>query len=284
MNMRQEMDMHWKVEGVDEVKQEAVIKQKFNRIKMKMTTALGGFEYDSKSEAPPTGPAAMIAPLYKAMTEGEFEIVMTSRGEIKDVKIPQEVIDAFKNSPGAGQMGEMASPEGFKKMISQGALVLPENAPKEGEKWTTTITINNPQVGKQTVDTTYTFAGMKEIDGKTFAVIKPELKMEFGNAGAAEGAEAKDQPQQPGAPQFQMKIVKQESDGEVLFNVDEGRLHTSTLGQKATIDIKAGGQSVQQNIDQKIDVKVTPDTGEAAPESDSTEKSTEKDKEKAASK
>ncbi len=84
--MRQEMDMMWDVQGVNKETGEAVIKQKFDRVKMKMTTPYGGFEYDSKSDAAPTGLAAMIAPMYKAMTNGEFEITMTARGEVKDVK------------------------------------------------------------------------------------------------------------------------------------------------------------------------------------------------------
>ena len=61
--------MTWDVQGVDEKTGDAVIKQKFDAVKMKMTTPIGGFEYDSKSEAVPTGLAAMIAPMYKAMTQ-----------------------------------------------------------------------------------------------------------------------------------------------------------------------------------------------------------------------
>jgi len=140
-SMRQEMNMTWDVQGVDDKSGEAVIRQKFDRVKMKMSTPVGGFEYDSKSEEAPTGLGAMIAPMYKAMTEGEFEITMTSRGEVKDVKIPEQVITALKNSPNAAAMGDIASAEGFKKMISQGALVLPENAPKKGETWTTKVEI-----------------------------------------------------------------------------------------------------------------------------------------------
>ena len=124
--MRQEMNMTWDVQGVDEKTRRSRHRQKFDRVKMKMTTPVGGFEYDSKSETAPTGLGAMIAPMYKAMTQGEFEITMTARGEVKDVKIPEEVLAALKNSPGAAAMGDIASAEGFKKMISQGALVLPE--------------------------------------------------------------------------------------------------------------------------------------------------------------
>src|SRR4029079_19001199 len=111
---------------------------------------------------------AMIAPMYKAMTEGEFEITMTSRGEVKDVKIPEQVITALKNSPNAAEMGDIASADGFKQMISQGALVLPKDAPKKGDTWSTKVEINNPKVGKQTVETTYRYEGPKEIKGTMF--------------------------------------------------------------------------------------------------------------------
>jgi hypothetical protein len=254
-SMRQEMNMTWDVQGVDDKSGEAVIRQKFDRVKMKMSTPVGGFEYDSKSEEAPTGLGAMIAPMYKAMTEGEFEITMTSRGEVKDVKIPEQVLTALKNSPNAAAMGDIASADGFKKMISQGALVLPEKPPKKGETWTTKVEMKNPAVGKQTVETTYRYDGTKDIKGTKFAVIKPQLKMEFENQAAAKAGE----PQQPAAQQnMQMKIKDQNSDGEVLFNIAAGRLQSTSLKQNVTIEASVNGQPIQQKIDQKIDVTVTP--------------------------
>jgi hypothetical protein len=198
----------------------------------------------------------MIAPMYKAMTEGEFEITMTSRGEVKNVKIPDQVLTALKNSPNAAAMGDIASAEGFKKMISQGALVLPKDAPKHGETWTTKVEMKNPAVGKQTVETTYRYEGTKDVKGTKFAVIKPQLKMEFDNQppAAKEG-----QPQQPAAQQnMQMKIKDQTSDGEVLFNIAAGRLQSTSLKQNVSIEASVNGQPIQQKIDQKIDVTVTP--------------------------
>ena len=252
--MRQEMDMTWDVQDVNE-QGDAVIRQTFDRVQMKMTTPAGGFAYDSQSEEAPTGLAAMLAPMYKAMTEAEFIITMSDRGEVKDVQIPEEVVTALKNSPAAAAMGDMATSDGFKKMISQGALVLPEQAPQKDQSWSTKVEMNNPMVGKQTVETTYRYEGTKVIDGTTYAVIRPQLIMEFGA-----------NPQ----PTVQMKIAEQGSNGEVLFNVEEGRLHTSTLNQNVTLDIVAGGQSMKQKIDQKIDVKVSP-AGEAESEAKSTE-------------
>src|SRR5712671_3502219 len=218
---------------------------------MKMSTPVGGFDYDSKSEEAPSGLGAMIAPMYKAMTEGVFEITMTSRGEVKDVKIPEQVITALKNAPNAAAMGDIASADGFKTMISQGALVLPEKLPKKGDTWATKVDMKNPAFGKQTVETTYRYDGTKETKGTKFAVIKPQLKMEFENQAAAKEG----QPQQPAAQQNVMKIKEQTSDGEVLFNIPAGRLHSTSLKQNVTIEANA---NVNMKIDQKIDVTVTP--------------------------
>ena len=59
-----------------------------------------------------------------------------------------------------------------------------------------------------------------------------------------------------------MNIKDQSSSGEVLFNVDAGRLASTTLNQKVTIE--ANG-AMTLKIDQKIDVKVTR-AGEKKPE------------------
>jgi hypothetical protein len=254
------MNMTWDIQGVDDKTGEAVIKQKFDRVKMKMNSPYGALDYDSKSEEAPTGLGAIIAPMYKAMTEGEFEITMTSRGEVKDVKIPEGVLTALKNSPNAGQLGDVASSDGFKKMISQGALVLPKDPPKKGDTWTTKVDMKNPAVGTQTIETTYRYDGTKDVKGTVFALIKPTLKMEFG--GAAEGQKAA------------MSIKEQSSDGEILFNIAAGRLYSTSLNQKVTIQANAAGKPVEQKIDQKIDVTVSP-AGEKKSSTESKPKANE---------
>jgi hypothetical protein len=69
-----------------------------------------------------------------------------------------------------------------------------------------------------------------------------------------------------------MKIAEQSSDGEILFNIDKGRLYSTTLAQKVTIDATVAGQTIQQKIDQKIDVKVTPAGEKKAESSDDKSK------------
>ena len=252
---RQEIELTWDVQGVDEKSGEAVIRLKFDRVRMKMTPPISGFEYDSKAEVAPGGLGAMIAPMYKAITDGEFEITMTARGEVKDVKIPDEVLAALKNSPAAAEMGSIATAEGFKKMIAQGALVLPNAAPKSGETWTANMEMDIPSVGVGAIVTTYRYEGNKQTGGANYAVIRPQTKMNI----ESKPAKARPgQPQQPAGQQpVQVNIKEQNSSGEVLFNINDGRLQSTSLKQNIRMEVSGEGEVMQQKIDQKIDVKVT---------------------------
>ncbi|MGD9633774.1 MAG: DUF6263 family protein [Pirellulales bacterium] len=239
----QTMNMSWNIKSVDDAGN-AEIEQRFKRIQLKMTVPGGqGLVYDTDSTEPAVGMAAMIAPTMEAMTAGSFTFKMTPRGEISDVKFSEELQKAIKGGPG----GEAAGAEQFKSMVSQVAFVLPENAPKPGETWKTTVTVNNPAGGNQTVDTTYTFDGTREADGTTFAVIKPSMNMQL----------AKN-------PMMEMKMKEQKTDGEVLFDLKAGRLHSMSVNLNITLDMIAQQMTMPGTIDQKIEVKVTPGDAKAA--------------------
>jgi hypothetical protein len=239
-SMNQTMDMQWDVKGVND-KGEAVVEQSIKRIQMKMEAPGGqGFEYDSSSEGPAVGMAAMIAPMFEAMTAGAFEVTMTPRGEVKDVRIPPEMAKAITQGPG-GAGGEEAAVEQFKTMVTQGAFVLPENPPTPGQEWTTKVDVKNPAGGNQTVETTYKYEGSRDVDGTTYAVIRPSMKMDLaGNA------------------MMKMTVKEQKTSGEVLFNEAAGRLHSMSIDQDLTMDIGVGGQTMPGTIKQKVDVTVTP--------------------------
>lgn len=236
----QTMNMSWSVKSVD-AEGNGAIEQRFHRIQLKMTVPGGqGFVYDTDSEEPAVGMAAMIAPTLEAMTSGGFTFKMTPRGEISDIQFSEELQAAIKNSPG----GQAGGAEQFKSMVAQVAFVLPENPPKTGESWTTKIAMNNPAGGNQTVETTYTFDGVREADGTTLAVIKPTLNMQLANN-----------------PMMEMKMKEQKTDGEVLFDMGAGRLRSMSINLNITLDMVAQGMTMPGTIVQKIDVKVTP--GEA---------------------
>ena len=240
-SMHQVMDMKWDVKGVND-KGEAVVEQSIKRIQMKMAAPGGqGFEYDSDAEGPAVGMAAMIAPMFEAMTAGAFEVTMSPRGQVSDVRIPPEMAAAIAKGPGGAAGGQQAAVEQFKAMITQGAFVLPENPPTPGQEWSTKVDVKNPAGGNQTVETTYKYEGTRDVDGTTYAVIRPSLKMELA-----------------GNPMMKMTVKEQKTDGEVLFNQAAGRLHSMTIDQNMSLDVSVAGQNMPGKIDQKVEVKVTP--------------------------
>jgi len=245
--LRQTLDMIWDVERVNE-DGTAVIQQTVDRVKLSMNSPTGqNVAYDSDAEGPAEGLAAMVAPMYEAMIEDKFEFTMTPRGEIQDVKVPAKVLEAIKNSPGAAVAGDMATAEGLQSQLMQLALVFPENSPEVGESWSNSVTINNPMAGKHVVETSFKYEGTSDVDGVAIAVFRPTLKM------AMEGNDA-----------VQVKVTEQESEGEVLFNQDAGRLDSIKLQQMTKMDITVAGQALEQEIDQQIEVKVTPAAEPAA--------------------
>ena len=248
--MHQEMDMTWDVQGVNDERRGGDPAE-VRRVKMKMTSPIGGFrirfEVGGRSDRSGGHDRADVQGDDQGRIRDHDDGPRRSQGR---EDFGRSARRRCKTSPGAAAMGDIATAEGFKRMISQGALVLPRMPPKEGDTWQTKVEMNNPAAASKRSKRPTRYEGTKEIDGTKYAVIKPELKMEFERA--ANGQEWRQR------RKLFDEDAEQSSDGEVLFNIDEGRLHSTTLEQNVTIDATVAGQTIQQKIDQKIDVKVTP--------------------------
>ena len=71
--------------------------QKFDRVQSKVTDPTPvDFERRRTSRRRQGGDVCTTA--YKAMTQGDSEVTMTARGEIEDVKVPQDVLTCSENS------------------------------------------------------------------------------------------------------------------------------------------------------------------------------------------
>lgn len=233
----QQLQITWDVQEVND-EGEATILQRFDRIISKLDSASGGHQYDSASEDSAGGMAAMMAPLLDATAEGEFEFVMTARGEVRDVKIPESVEGALAQIPSAKSLGDLASVDGIKRMITRTALLLPEEPPSEGEQWSTGVTVNAPVFGRLNVATGYEYRGTRQVDGATMAVLHPTLTL----SGS-------------GNHQMQFKVSDERTSGEVLFNQNAGRLESMRIEYHAVIDVAQAGQTMHEQIDQTIDVQ-----------------------------
>lgn len=248
--IKQNIDMSWKVDSIKD-DGSAVLTQKIERMRMNMDMPGGQkMEFDSaaKQEDPtaagkPASPLTqMMGPMLKALTSSAFKVTMSTRGEITDVDVPEELLKGLQASPGAKLIGDLQSEKGFKDLVQRGSLVLPTEL-KEGTEWTSKVEMDNAAVGKQTVETTYKYAGSREQDGATMEVFKPTMTMGFGGEGKA----------------GKVEIAKQDSSGEILFNRNAGRLEQSTLKQDMEMNVNEGAQQAKLTINQTVELKWMPE-------------------------
>jgi hypothetical protein len=255
MRTEQELNLLWEVLSVDD-QGAARIRQKLDRVRVKMTGPAPGqqlpagqqggqknetVEYDSQAKDPPVGGAAMAAAMFEPIMKGDFEFTITPRGEVKDVKVPEPVLEMMKKNPQAAQMTDLATAAGIQKMLMQEIVVLPEGEPKAGETWSSKMQMTIPDVGKQSIETTYTYNGEKEVDGKQQAVIGAKRTIMY---------------ESPPGQAVQVAIKEQTSDGETSFSVTDGRLSSATLNQSITIEAMAAANKITRKLDQKSKVTV----------------------------
>jgi Family of unknown function (DUF6263) len=245
MDMKQHMDMSWRVVEVDK-DGKARIDQKIERIRMTMDGPgpIGKMEYDSKDGKEPEGPIGkVLGPVFNALAGSNLSVTMDSRGEISDVKLPEKLSEALKKLAGAGPgLGDMFSPEGLKRMINQGGLVLPKEPVNKGSTWTQKMD-NKMPFGTMKVTNTMVYDGTTSEGGKTLEKIsvKPVIAME----------------PDPNAP-IALKIKGSDSKGTALFDNARGRLAEMNIVQNMQMEVNAGGMDIAQNIRTTTILKLRP--------------------------
>ncbi len=239
------IDMTWKVESVT-TDGAAMMTQTIDRIRMEMTTQGPGamsMKFDSAEKKKPEGLAAMLAPLFEGLVGKPVSMKMTPRGEVSDIKIPKEMLDAFKKLPGAEQMGGMFTEDGFKQMTSQAMLSLPEEAVKDGTTWTSASETKNPLLGTQKLSTTYTYQGTEKRDGQELAKIGTQVQMKF---------------DAPANAAIKVDVKEQNNKGAILFDNAKGRISESSSTAKMKMEIAAMGQTINQDVTVESSLKLAP--------------------------
>ena len=97
-SIKQTVGMTWEVDSVAE-DGSARVAQTIDRIEVALKSQFADIRYDSDAEEAPEGPAATIAPLIDAMVGARIVLVMTPMGEVVDVEIPPEMVEAIRTTP-----------------------------------------------------------------------------------------------------------------------------------------------------------------------------------------
>ncbi|QDV38603.1 DUF6263 family protein [Tautonia plasticadhaerens] len=220
MSIFQTVEMTWEVESVED-EGAARLVQTIDRMRVALESQFLTFSYDSSDDAPAEGQAAMLEPVVDALVGVPVVLVMTPRGEVREVEVPDELIQRLKDAgPAAQALQNLASPEGMKGLIGQSTLVFPQEPIEEGATWARKVELPTPQ-GTMTLDNAFTFRGIEGGDDGETATI--DVAMTIDSLEAA-----------PDSP-FELTVQEQEGRGSYAFDTSAGLLRSSEVTQTLSV-------------------------------------------------
>jgi Family of unknown function (DUF6263) len=233
---RQVIDLTWHILSVDEAGI-AKVKLAFDKVKMSLDTAKQTSEVTSDSTEEPKDEFAKVTqPLVKTLSKFQATFRITPLGEIKDVKVPEEILKEFQALPGpGGKAGNEWSEERVQRTLSESGLVLPKVALEKGKTWRNKVSGQSP-FGKIGGEVEYSYQGFEARDGKELAkfTMKPELKI----------VEVRKE------PQVELTIKGPDGNGVAYFDNAAGRLVEVTTQQT----IEAQAQVNDKMFTQKLEL------------------------------
>jgi Family of unknown function (DUF6263) len=240
MSMSQSSDLRWNIQSVDS-KGNAKIAIKFGRNKMSMDSPMGKIEVDSDNAQEPDDPIGQaLFKVIKALAGLEIAAGMSPIGELTDVKLPEKAVKELQKLPGGDAFGDLLTPEGLKRMMSQSGLVMPQEAVEKGAKWKRKNEMKLP-FGKMVAEVDYTYEGPADKDGRALEKItlKPKATIE----------------PNPNAP-FLLKLKSQDGSGTAFFDNSAGRLLELTNVQNLEMEIEVMGMAISQKMTQTMTMKL----------------------------
>lgn len=237
------MELDWQVESVDD-EGTARMTQSFARVRMKMQTSpTSTIEYDSASKKKPFGDARFFAESVAPLLKAKFFVVMTARGEISDVTLSEETIEAFaKEAEKKSKLQSLFSKEKISEIIRQPAFVLPEKGLTKGDRWEQAKEILSP-LGTLALASVYTYAGPEQRDGKSLEKISGATMLQLKKPIAAAVSK--------------VRIKEQKQSSEFFFDAQAGRLAASELTQHLVTESKYREFTFRAVADTTSQVSVT---------------------------
>ena len=163
----------WIIDKVEDNRIEMT--QSINRIKLEIRrpskTATETTIVDTESNDEPT--PGLAKGLYGQITSligTEFKVVMTTRGEIVEVTIPESSKSTVRSAPASMLLRQILTTDGLKKLIGQACITFPEN---ESQKQWKTNSENTNALGKLRKETVVNYEGKSKRNGAnahTFAL------------------------------------------------------------------------------------------------------------------
>jgi hypothetical protein len=235
----EQLVMEWKVIEIHD--DSFLIRGSVKRLCYSINGKFAELNYDSASTASRKGLNAALESRYDSFAKSNFEFTLSNRGEVKNFQL----IVRPESKPGttlaANANIDPKIAEDMKSMVSRCLFTLPENSLLKGDSWNTEDNMEGyGALGAQKAVHDYRYHGIKQVNGTSLAVLKSKCEIQW----------------QP-TPNLHINVIDQSSDGEILFELNNGRLQSDKLDQRGTIEVVVRGQKVPGTIDQSSRVAVS---------------------------
>ena len=156
----------WQIENVENDRIE--MSQSIKRVKLEVRrpnkTATETILIDTASRENPTaGLASQLQAQIENLMGTKFDVVMTTRGEILEVSIPETSKEKVRLAPASMLLRQLLTQEGLKEMLGQSSIVFPETS--EDNEWQMNVQLNNA-MGKITKETAIKYEGEVKRDDR----------------------------------------------------------------------------------------------------------------------
>ena len=232
--------MNWTVSSAEDSTYK--INQSITRIRLTVTApSKGGVQItsiDTGSDEKTTEFGMRLLEQIKPLIETSFLVTMTDRGEIKEVEIPKESMEAIRSAPASMQLRQVISEQGLKELIGQSAIVFPQNRVKPGDQWESRNSVKN-EFATITKKNQLKYDGSKEIDGSTFESVT--LTTGITTSDISEGN----------------SIESFVGSGTILFSNENDTLLDSKIKNEMTTIRKYRDQKIKSTVNTDVSMKVT---------------------------
>lgn len=249
--LSQTIDMTWVVQEV-EPDGSARMTQTIHRIRLSSETPFGGkLSIDTDDKGEPKNPAAIgLMPILRATVGSPVAVTMTNRGEVRDLRLPPDLVASLKDTgPAGAAVSSFVSEDALRKAMSRGSLILPESAVVRGDSWTVNADLPAP-FGTMALTTTYTDQGTADRAGTVVRRIGVKIEHEV---------KPKDE-----AP-VQARILAQDGQGTIDFDAKNGRLAGSKVVLKVKLALNAMGAEATEDNQTTVTMEPAKASGEPNP-------------------
>lgn len=225
------------------------VKSENKQLLTTMKSALGEYKFDSKVAEREKGSAlsAALNPIYERLSGATLTMVITPRGEVKEVEgLDMLLADVLKDNPLGAQFAGGGSKGAARLSQQESSDQLPEQPVKKGDKWEIPYEMDLPKLGKVTGKRVYTFEDVDKVGERETVRLGVTLEMSFDLAIEMGGAKVTG------------KMSVSDSSGTVHFDPKRGETVSKkakyTISGDLTVD--AGGNIIPVRSDQTQSVTV----------------------------